>query len=214
VGSGTLTALTNGSGNIAIGSSAGSTLTRGSNDIYIGNDGVAAESNTIRIGSGGGQRKTFINGISGAVVTGAAVSVNADGQLGTAPSSVRFKEQIKPMGKASEAIFALEPVTFRYKKEIDSENTPQFGLVAEDVEKVAPDLVVRDQEGRPQSVRYDQVNAMLLNEFLKARRKINEHSAMIVGQQERIDALGAGLQKVNAQLELSAAGARRTVNSR
>ena len=99
-----------------------------------------------------------------------------------------------PMNKASEAIFSLEPVTFRYKKEIDPAGTSQFGLVAEDVEKVNTDLVVRDKEGKPYSVRYDAVNAMLLNEFLKARRQID-------AQQKQIDALTAGLQKVSAQPE-------------
>jgi trimeric autotransporter adhesin len=100
------------------------------------------------------------------------------------------------MGKTSEAILALKPVTFRYKHEVDPDGIRQFGLVAEEVEKVNPDLVVRDKEGKAYSVRYDQVNAMLLNEFLKARRQIDT-------QQKQIDALTAGLQKVSAQLEAS-----------
>jgi trimeric autotransporter adhesin len=107
------------------------------------------------------------------------------------------------MGNASEAILALEPVTFRYKKEVDPENAPQFGLVAEDVEKVDPDLVVRDKEGKPFSVRYDQVNAMLLNEFLKAQHELEQQEATIAEQQKQIEALTAGLQKVSAQLEAS-----------
>jgi hypothetical protein len=122
--------------------------------------------------------------------------VDATGKLGTIVSSQRFKADIKPMDKASEAILALKPVTFRYKQEIDSAGTPQFGLVAEDVEKVNPDLVVRDAEGEVYTVRYDAVNAMLLNEFLKERRQID-------AQQKQIDALSAGLQKVSAQLEAS-----------
>ena len=106
-----------------------------------------------------------------AVTTGIADAINvvvdSHGQLGTMSSSRRFKNEIKPIDKASEAIHALKPVTFRYKKEIDPEGVPQFGLVAEEVEKVNPDLVVRDAEGKVYTVRYDAVNAMLLNEFLK-----------------------------------------------
>src|SRR4030095_12984295 len=144
-------------------------LTTGSNNIDIGNLGVAAESNTIRIGTA--QTRTFIQGIRGAVVAGAHVVVNAGGQLGVAASSARFKTEIKPMDKASEAILSLKPVTFRYKKEIDDSGTPQFGLVAEEVADINGDLVTRDSEGKPETVRYDQVNAMLLNEFLKEHRK-------------------------------------------
>jgi len=106
------------------------------------------------------------------------------------------------MERVSEALFALKPVTFRYKKELDSARTPQFGLVAEEVEKVDPDLVVRDKEGKPYSVRYDQVNALLLNEFLKEHRKVQELKTTIAQQQKQIEALAAGLQKVSAQLEV------------
>jgi hypothetical protein len=107
------------------------------------------------------------------------------------------------MDKASEAILALRPVSFRYKKEVDPQRVAQFGLVAEDVEKINPDLVIRDAQGRPQTVRYEQVNAMLLNEFLKEHRKVQELEANAVRQQKQIEALAAGLQKVSAQLELS-----------
>jgi hypothetical protein len=160
-----------GSSNIALGINAGLNLTTGSNNIDIGNVGIADEANTIRIGTDGTQTKTFIAGISGTAVMGTPVKVNAAGQLGTVPSSQRFKDEIRPMDKASEAILALKPVTFRYKKEVDPEGIPQFGLVAEDVEKVNPDLVVRDSEGKVFTVRYEAVNAMLLNEFLKEHRK-------------------------------------------
>jgi len=140
-------------------------------------------------------------------VTGAAVQVNAAGQLGTAPSSQRFKDEIKPMDKASEAILVLKPVTFRYKHEIDPKNIPQFGLVAEEVEKVNPDLVVRDKEGKPYSVRYEAVNAMLLNEFLKEHRKVEQltkdFQSKFTEQQKQIETLTAGLQKVSTQLEAS-----------
>jgi len=107
------------------------------------------------------------------------------------------------MDQASEALFALEPVTFRYKSAIDSSHTKQFGLVAEDVEKINPALVVRDKEGKSYSVRYDQVNVMLLNEFLKEHKTVQEQGAMIASQQKQIEALTAGLQNVSAQLELS-----------
>jgi hypothetical protein len=107
------------------------------------------------------------------------------------------------MDKISEALFALQPVTFRYKKELDPDGKSQFGLVAEEVEKVNPDLIMRDKEGRPYSVRYDQVKAMLLNEFLKEHRTVQEQGAIIARQQKQIDALTEGLQKVSAQLDLS-----------
>src|SRR5438874_7693272 len=107
------------------------------------------------------------------------------------------------MDKSSEALFGLKPVTFRYKRQIDPAGISQFGLVAEDVEKINPDLVVRDKERKPYSVRYDQVNAMLLNEFLKEHRRNEAQEATIARQQKQIDALTAGLQKVSAELELS-----------
>ena len=212
MGSGAFGSLTSGNGNIAIGRGAGSRLTTGNNNIYIGNEGVASEFNTIRIGAPGNVG-TFIAGISGARVSGAAVVVNAGGQLGIAASSQRFKDEIKPMDKASEAILGLKPVSFCYKKDIDPPGTRQFGLVAEDVEKVNSDLVVRDKEGKPYTVRYDAVNAMLLNEFLKVHRKIEKHGATIVRQQEQIDALTAGLQKVSAGLEVSKSAPRAVLNS-
>src|SRR5262249_6107294 len=137
--------------------------------------------------------------------TAVAVGITPDGQLGVRASSVRFKELVKPMDKASEAIFSLQPVTFRYKK--DPAAVPQFGLVAEEVAKVNPDLVVPDVEGKPFTVRYDEINAMLLNEFLKEHRKVEKLEA-IVGQQRKdfeaaVAELKGQIQKVNAQLELS-----------
>ena len=166
---------TTGSNNIALGANAGANLTTGGNNIEFGNAGVAGESATIRIGTTGTQTKTFIAGIHGiAVVSGTAVKVNAVGQLGTLPSSKRFKDQIKPMDKTSEVIYLLKPVTFQYKRELDPNKTPQFGLIAEEVEKANPDLVDRDAQGKVYTVRYDQVNAMLLNEFLKEHRTVQE----------------------------------------
>src|SRR5205807_595930 len=172
---------TTGFNNIALGFAAGDLLTTGDDNIDIGNEGVADEAGTVRIGTDGTQTRTFIAGISGVVVSGAGVVVNASGQLGVAASSARFKQNIEPMDKASDAILALKPVTFRYKHELDPQAIPQFGLIAEQVEKVNPDLVVRDDEGKPYSVRYDAVNAMLLNEFLKEHRK-NEQEATTIAE--------------------------------
>src|SRR6266550_7501731 len=164
-----------GSGNIALGALAGTNLRTGNRNIDIGNAGVTDESNTIRIGNVANQNATFIAGISGAAVAGGVgVIIDSSGHLGTVVSSERFKDEIKPMDKASEAILALKPVTFRYKHDLDPEGIPQFGLVAEQVEKVNPALVARDEQGKVYTVRYEAVNAMLLNEFLKQHRKVEE----------------------------------------
>ena len=205
VGSGALIDLS-GSLNTALGVNAGQNLHGGeSNNIYIGANvgGVRGESNTIRIGNAD-ITDTFISGISGTTVaSGAAVFVDSNGHLGTVTSSKRFKEEIRPMNKTSEAIFSLEPVTFRYKKEIDPTGASQFGLVAEEVEQVNPELVARDANGKPYTVRYEAVNAMLLNEFLKEHRRVQELEANAAQRQKQIEALTAGLQKVSAQLEAS-----------
>src|SRR6266550_2136340 len=175
VGYNSLLNNTTGSNNIALGASAGMNLTTGNFNIDIGNPGVASESRAIRIGTTGTHARTFIAGISGATVPdGVGVIVGANGKLGTVVSSARFKHEIKPMDKASEAILALKPVTFRYNREVDPEGIPQFGLVAEEVEKVNPDLVARDEQGKPFTVRYEAVNAMLLNEFLKEHQTVQE----------------------------------------
>jgi uncharacterized coiled-coil protein SlyX len=226
---------TTGSSNIALGTSAGSNLTTGSNNIDIAAFGTAGESNTIRIGKSGIQKSAYVQGIFGATVaSGVGVIVGSNGQLGTVVSSERFKEAIKPMDKASEAIFALQPVTFRYKRELDPEGIPQFGLVAEQVEKVNPDLVARDDQGKPYTVRYEAVNAMLLNEFLKEHRKVEEQEATItqlestVGKQEatiaqqqkgmevlaaRFKEQGSQLQKVSDQLELRKSAPQMVANN-
>jgi hypothetical protein len=196
-----------GGDNIALGNNAGFNVTTGSNNIDIGNAGLSGDSGYIRIGVNGVQTKTFIAGISGASGTGMPVVINSNGRLGVSPSSQRFKEAIKPMDKASEAILALKPVTFRYKKELDPEAVPQFGLVAEEVEKVDPDLVARDDQGKPYSVRYEAVNAMLLSEFLKEHRKVEKLEATIAQQQKNFEAsvaeLKGQIQKMNVQLQLS-----------
>jgi len=193
-----------GNSNIALGPLAGFNLTTGSNNIAIGNVGIHGESNTIRIGKRGTQTKTFIAGISGAIVpTGVAVIVDANGQLGTTTSSARFKDAIKPMDKTSEAILALKPVIFRYNDDLDPKATPEFGLVAEEVEKVNPDLVARDEQGKPYTVRYEAVNAMLLNEFLKEHQKVEEQGATIAQMKKQIETLTATVQKVSDQIALS-----------
>ncbi len=218
-----------GDSNIVLGTAAGLDLTVGSNDIDIGNRGVVGESNTIRIGTQGAQTATFIAGISGATVAGGVtVVVDANGQLGTLTSSGRYKDSIQPMDKASEAILSLKPVTFHYKKELDPKGIPQFGLVAEQVAKVNPDLVARDLEGKPYTVRYEAVNAMLLNEFIKEHRKVEkqaqinqQQSAINAQQRKEIEALSATLkeqaiqiQKVSAQLTAVKAAPRLVANER
>jgi hypothetical protein len=204
-----------GSFNTVVGDTAGQNLTSGSDNIYIGatTGGTGDESGNIRIGDPANVFSCFIAGITGVSVSGNTVVVDGNGKLGTATSSRRFKEEIKPMDKASEELYALKPVTFRYKKEIDHSGMRQLGLVAEDVEKVNPDLIVRDKEGKPYSVRYDQVNAMLLNEFLKEHHKVEELEANAVRQQKQIEALTAGLQKVSAQLEVSKRAPQTVVNN-
>jgi hypothetical protein len=194
---------TTGNGNIALGAFAGVNLTTGSNNIDIGSAGVAGESNTTRI-----------RNIYSSVASGRAVYVNSDDKIGTLSSSRRYKEQIKPMDKASEAILWLKPVTFRYKKEIDPMHCPGFGLIAEEVAQVNADLVTCDADGKPETVRYEAVNAMLLNEFLKEHRKVQEQEATITQLKKdfratvaqlatRLDEQAAQIQKVSAQLEAS-----------
>jgi trimeric autotransporter adhesin len=186
---------TTGDDNTAIGNLAGANQSTGSGNVYIGTGmlGVAGESNACYIRSIFGQTSA----------SGIAVVINSNNKLGTTTSSKRFKEEIKAMDKASEALLALKPVTFRYKKDIDPAGTLQFGLAAEDVEKVNPELVVRDQEGKPYSVRYDQVNAMLLNEFLKEQRKVEKLEATVASLVATMKGQAAQMQKVSEQLEAS-----------
>jgi uncharacterized coiled-coil protein SlyX len=235
VGRGALMFSTTGSHNIAVGSSAGNSVTTEDYNIHIGSEGVDGDANTIRIGAtfspapspspSAGQNRTFIAGIRGTAVVGDPVVVDANGQLGTATSSARFKKDIKPMDKTSEAILSLKPVNFQYKS--DTKGIPQFGLIAEEVAKVNQDLVVRDRNGDIYSVRYEAVNAMLLNEFLKEHKKVEQQQAVIsqlestvakqeattAHQQKQIEALTAGLHKVSAQLELSKPAPQTVLNN-
>jgi len=216
VGRNAMGSNTTGSFNIALGDNAGSRLTTGTNNIDIGNSGVAGESDTMRIGTNGIHLNAFMAGIFGVTVpNGVGVIVDTTGRLGVVVSSARFKDEIRPMDKKSEAILALKPVTFHYKHELDPAGIPQFGLVAEEVEKVNPDLVARDEQGKPYTVRYEAVNAMLLNEFLKEHCKVEEQGAMMAEQQKQIQALtamvkeqAAQIQKVSDQLTASKPPAR------
>ena len=213
--------------NIALGANAGINLTTGSFNIDIGHAGVPAETNTIRIGTVGTQTAAFFAGIfENTSGDGVRVFVNSAGKLAVPTSSRRFKEQIKPMDQASDDLLALKPVTFRYKKDVDPKGAPQFGLIAEEVEKVNPDLVVRDAEGKVHSVRYEAIDAMLLNEFLKAHRKIEEQQATITQlasavaeQRKGMDALSARvkeqdskIQQVSRQRELNSSTPELAVN--
>ena len=226
-------AATTGSGNTALGTNAGFALTTGVNniDIGVGVVGVAGESNTIRIGANlpqtPGASACHIGGIynqSGDPATMTAVGIDATGKLATVLSSRRFKHDIKPMDKASEALLGLKPVTFHYKS--DAKNTPCFGLIAEEVAEVNPDLVVRNKDGDIYTVRYDQVNAMLLNEFLKAhkaflaeQRKVKEQESTIAelksgmkGLAETMKQQAGQIQRVNAQLQLHKSAPKVVVN--
>ena len=196
-----------GSNNIALGYQAGQAILTSSN-IDIGNAGFATDANTIRIGSG--QGLTYIAGIAGTTAaSGVAVYVTPSGQLGTLTSSARFKHDIQPMNEASDVLLALHPVTFKYKPELDPQGIPQFGLVAEEVDKVDPDLVAHDSQGRIYTVRYEAINAMLLNEFLKQHRKVEEQNrkietleakaAQVDALENRLDELQAAVKQLAAQ---------------
>jgi hypothetical protein len=203
--------------NTVVGAMAGANIEAGSNNIYIGwgvdANGPFDESDTIRIGRPPNATSPALHCFIGGIAAGGATAnLQVDpttGELLQVVSSARYKENIQQMGTASDALFALKPVTFHYKKEIDPAGKSQFGLVAEEVEKVNPDLVVRDKEGKPYSVRYDQVNAMLLNEFLKEHRAFVEEQQKAAQQQKEIDLLKAELkeqrsliQKVSDRIEV------------
>jgi Chaperone of endosialidase len=195
---------TTGNDKTTLGNATGRHLTTGDNNIDIRSTvvGVPGEINTIQIGFN--NTAAYIAGISGEQALGGdAVFVTSAGKLGTvtALSSVRFEDDIKPMGKTSEAILTLKPVSFRYKKELDPRDTPQFGLVAEEVAKVNPDLVKRDRDRKLQTVRYEAVNAMLLNEFLKKHRKVEGLEAAGITEQKEIAQLRQQLKAQAAVLQ-------------
>jgi len=193
---------TTGDENIGVGVGAGFNVTTASNVICIGSDGANVD-NTTWIDN-------IFNTRTQSAIT-APVVVSNTGQLGTVASSERFKKDIATMNQASEAILSLRPVTFHYKT--DTKGTPQFGLIAEEVAKVNPALVLPDKEGKPYTVRYDQVNAMLLNEFLKEHRKVEELEANAARQQKQIEALTAVVQKVSAQVEMNRPAPQTVINN-
>ena len=204
VGRGALDQNVSGNFNTAIGKDAGG-LATGSGNVYIGHlvAGVAGENNHTYIRN---IKDTSVNGGGADIVT---IDLTT-GLLGHATSSRRYKEDIRPMDKTSEVIYQLQPVTFHYKKEIDRTQSPAFGLIAEEVAKADPNLIVRDSRGQPESVHYEMVNAMLLNEFLKEHKKVEQLQATVAQQQKGMDILTAQLkeqaaqiQKVSAQIEMS-----------
>jgi hypothetical protein len=229
IGDDALFSNTSGSANIAIGLQAGTLLTTGNHNIDIGNSGVADESGIIRIGATGVQTTTYIAGIAGQTVGagGSFCYVDNDGKLGVFLSARRFKTDIADMAAASEGLLALRPVTFHYKPELDKTGIPQFGLVAEEVAKVNPDLVTHDAKGDIYTVRYEAVNAMLLNEFLKEHRKIEaqnckvqEQEAIIAQLKKQIESIAAHskeqdlqIQKVRDQVQISPPAARTVVSN-
>jgi hypothetical protein len=185
---------TTGNNNIALGFGAGAGITTGNGNVCIGFGlvGVSGESNTTRISN--------IWGRAGGTQ---AVYVDSDGRLGVNTSSRRFKEEIGPMDKASEVIYSLKPVSFRYKTEIEPTRPLSFGLIAEDVEQINADLVLRGKDGKVSTVRYDAVNAMLLNEFLKEHRKVQKLEAALDAVTARLKEQETQLQKVTAQIQMN-----------
>jgi polyhydroxyalkanoate synthesis regulator phasin len=189
---------TSGSMNIGEGYKAGYNLTTGSNNIDIGNLGVAAESGTIRIGTTSTQSKTYIAGIYGTSVTGSAVVVSSTGQLGVTVSSERFKTDIAPMSSASEKLQQLRPVTFHLKS--DPHGPLQYGLIAEEVAKVYPELVIRDESGRIDGVRYDELAPMLVNEAQQQKKQRVAQAIKNAGQDARIAAQDAEIRTLRRQV--------------
>ncbi len=191
---------TTGSTNIGIGYQAGMSLTTGSSNICIGNLGVAGESNTIRIGTPGPQAATFLAGINGVAVTGVPVLVSSSGQLGVASSSRHVKENIREISEESDGLMKLRPVAFRYKQEIDPAGLAQYGLIAEEVADVYPDLVAYDRDGRPETVRYQLVNALVLSEVQKQHRTAEAQEKTIEQQKAEIEGLKGRLNRLEARL--------------
>lgn len=194
---------TTGSYNIALGYMAGSNLTTGQNDLDIGNVGVAAESNTIRIGTEGTQTATYIAGVSDAAVSGAEVVVSSSGQLGVVASSARFKRNIESMGASSGALMKLRPVTFRYKN--DSKGTKQYGLIAEQVRQVYPELITYDAQGKIESVRYQELIPMLLNELQRQQSELQQQRSDLLELRAENGTLRTALQQVQGHVEHIAA---------
>jgi hypothetical protein len=194
VGADALHSNTTGLNNIGIGYNAGYAVT-GSNNIDIGNQGITADAGTIRIGASSTQSKTFIAGIDNAKITGSAVYVTSSGQLGVLASSERYKTAIAPIGARAEKLQQLRPVSFHLKS--DPKGAVQYGLIAEEVGKVYPELVIRDEAGRIQGVRYEELAPMLLSEMQQQAAEIRDLKKLVVEMQ-------AGLLKLQAKEELVA----------
>jgi hypothetical protein len=196
-------ANTTGSSNIAIGSGAGLNLVAGSNNIYLANAG-ADESNHIRIGTEGTQTATFIAGINGVNVNpSTSVVVNSNGQLGVILSSRRYKQDIRDMGNASSKLMRLRPVTFLYRPEyVGGDQTLQYGLIAEEVVKIYPDLVAAGNDGKPQTVRYHLLNVMLLNELQKQEQHLQSQAQRLQSQAQRINDLEGRLRRLETRRSL------------
>lgn len=202
LGQSALYSMTTGANNVALGYQAGYNLTTGYYNIDIGNKGQSADANAIRIGTQGTQTSAYVAGIFGTTVTGSTVLVNSNGQLGVATSSERFKEQIHDMGGASDGLMLLRPVTFRYKQPLaDGAKPLQYGLVAEEVASVYPQLVVYDRNGQPESLQYHELPALLLNELQKQHRVITEQQSEIARQRQELKALQARMAALEAGKE-------------
>jgi hypothetical protein len=194
--------LLGGNSNIMVGNGAGSNFNAiESSNIDIGNNGIAAESGVIRIGTAGTHTATYIAGISGVTVSGSAVYVTGNGQLGTVSSSRRYKEDIHDMGAASDGLLRLRPVTFRYKKPYDDGSKPiQYGLIAEEVNEVYPDLVAFNKEGQPETVQYYKLDAMLLNEVQKLANEHDSDQKQITELRQAREADQAEIAKLQSQI--------------
>lgn len=209
-GSSALSQLSSGSNNLALGSSAGNSLTSGSNNIYIENGGVSSETGAIRIGASHLHTDAFMAGIDGNIVTGSAVLVTSSGELGVAASSLRFKEKVRDMGEASRALFALRPVRFRYREDVGGDTELlQYGLIAEEVAEVSPELVAFGEDGAPFAVRYQFLAPMLLNEVQKQQRTIEGQAAVIEEQRTAIAALAGRLEQLESRLGSELEGSNR-----
>jgi hypothetical protein len=209
IGQSALLQNSSGNDNTGLGAGAGNTLTTGSGNVFIGAGMVGIAGNEMD--------HTYIRNINTTTVSGGGadfVTVDlATGLLGHASSSRRYKEEIRPMNDASQALYRLKPVSYRYKKEIDSTQSPAFGLIAEEVAEANPDLVARNVKGQPESVHYEMVNAMLLNEFLKEHRKVQEQEATIARLQKEIETVvehakeqDTQIQRVTARVEVRTPG--------
>jgi hypothetical protein len=182
-----------------MGQLAGYYATTGSNNIHIGNKGTASDNALIRIGTAGTQTATYVAGVSGVNVTGGAqVVVSSTGQLGVVSSSIRYKQDVHPMGDVSDRLLALRPVTFRYKKADENGQKPeQYGLIAEEVAKVMPELVIYNQKGQPETVAYQTLTPLLVNELQREHARAEQQADVLKAMQEELSALKAEVAELH-----------------